>query len=425
MNYYYAGGIVAVLLILFAGYKNVFGSRFKRMSVDFMTKAQYSRLGRNALADSIAKFRKGTMDEKMVLVIANLIEHVPGLSTVYTFFPKKTVVNFLYSKTQAMFDLCESALKGYKKYPIPLDHYQLGEMTTELKELDNSQLDKIQEATDEFRKVLPTIEKLNPLLDELPKIIELVRIFTDKKDDTKKATPDIALVDNMTVAPDKEDVNTVHIVTKGDTDGDKFAEERALAESIKEEENTDLVKQISKSLDNRKKDRKYNKRDYSILKGFFFKKMFKNTKGVPKDLVTDFSELLDSIADMFILAYEINVVRVEKSIEEHVKDINEKNYVISKNKAILLSYLVISDLMHVYKDPSKRWTFVSIENEIYNKNVDESYLYRTYQNLLRGVTVLVNFEANKSTEKLSKDEQSVQKIRESIMSVEKVEVEGE
>ena len=239
MNYYYAGGIVAVLLILFAGYKNVFGSRFKRMSVDFMTKAQYSRLGRNALADSIAKFRKGTMDEKMVLVIANLIEHVPGLSTIYTFFPKKTVVNFLYSKTQAMFDLCESALKGYKKYPIPLDHYQLGEMTTELKELDNSQLDKIQEATDEFRKVLPTIEKLNPLLDELPKIIELGRIFTDKKDDTKKTTPDIALVDNMTVAPDKEDVNTVHIITKGDTDGDKFVEEKASEESIKEEENTE------------------------------------------------------------------------------------------------------------------------------------------------------------------------------------------
>ena len=234
MNYYYAGGIVAVLLILFAGYKNVFGSRFKKMSVDFMTKAQYSRLGRNALADSIANFRKGTMDEKMVLVIANLIEHVPGLSTLYTFFPKKTVVNFLYAKTQAMFDLCESALKGYKKYPIPGS-----EITAELKELDSSQLDKIQEATDEFRKVLPTLEKLNPLLDELPKVIELGRIFTDKKDDTKKATPNIALADNMTVAPDKEDVNTVHVTAKGDTDGDKFAEVRALAESIKEEENTE------------------------------------------------------------------------------------------------------------------------------------------------------------------------------------------
>lgn len=237
MNYYYAGGIVAVLLILFAGYKNVFGSRFKRMSVDFMTKAQYSRLGRNALADSIAKFRKGTMDEKMVLVIANLIEHVPGLSTVYTFFPKKTVVNFLYSKTQAMFDLCESALKGYKKYPIPLDHYQLSETTTELKELDNSQLDKIQEATDEFRKVLPTIEKLNPLLDELPKIIELGRIFTDKKDDTKKAIPDIALADNMTITPDKEDVNSVNVTFKGDTDVDKFNGIRITGEP--EEEKTE------------------------------------------------------------------------------------------------------------------------------------------------------------------------------------------
>lgn len=233
MNYYYAGGIVAVLLILFAGYKNVFGNRFKRMSVDFMTKAQYSRLGRNALADSIANFRKGTMDEKMVLVIANLIEHVPGLSTVYTFFPKKTVVNFLYSKTQAMFDLCESALKGYKKYPIPGS-----EITAELQELDTSQLDEIQEATDEFRKVLPTIEKLNPLLDELPKIIELGRIFTAKSDDTKnkKATPDIALVNNMTVAPDKEDVNTVHVVIKGDTEEEKSTEEKELVESGKEEQ---------------------------------------------------------------------------------------------------------------------------------------------------------------------------------------------
>lgn len=239
MNYYYAGGIVAVLLILFAGYKNVFGSRFKRMSVDFMTKAQYSRLGRNALADSIAKFRKGTMDEKMVLVIANLIEHVPGLSTVYTFFPKKTVVNFLYAKTQAMFDLCESALKGYKKYPIPGSEITAELHELEPRELNIEQLDQIQKATDEFRKVLPTLEKLNPLLDELPKVIELGRIFIDKKDDTKKAVPDIALTDNMSVAPDKEDVNTVHITAKGDTDGDKFAEVRASEESIKEEENTE------------------------------------------------------------------------------------------------------------------------------------------------------------------------------------------
>ena len=150
--------------------------------------------------------------------------------------------------------------------------------------------------------------------------------------------------------------------------------------------------------------------------------MFKNTKGIPKDLVTDFSELLDSIADMFTLAYERNVVRVDKTMEEHVKDINEKNYVISKNKAILLSYLVISDLMHVYKDHSKRWTFVSIESEIYNKNVDDSYLYKTYQNLLGGVTVLINFDTNKSEEELSKEKQEVQKIRESLMGVEDGEV---
>ena len=233
MNYYYAGGIVAVLLVLFAGYKNIFGNRFKRMSVDFMTKAQYSRLGRNALADSIANFRKGTMDEKMVLVIANLIEKVPGLSTLYTIFPKKTVVNFLYSKTQSMFDLCESALKGYKKYPIPGS-----EITAELqlKELDSTQLDKIQEATDEFRKVLPTIEKLNPLLDELPKIIELGKIFTAKPE-TKKSSPDIALVnnvDNMVATPNKEDVNTVNISIKGNAERVYPDEEKASTDSVEE-----------------------------------------------------------------------------------------------------------------------------------------------------------------------------------------------
>lgn len=234
MNYYYAGGIVAVLLILFAGYKNVFGSRFKRMSVDLMTKAQYSRLGRNALADSIAKFRKGTMDERMVLVIANLIEHVPGLSTVYAFFPKPAVVNFLYSKTQAIFDLCESALKGYKKYPIPGS-----EITAELqlKELDSTQLDKIQEATDEFRKVLPTIEKLNPLLDELPKIIELGQILTAKPDETKKSSPNIALLnntDNMVATPDKEDVNSVNISIKGNVEREYPNEEKPSTESDEE-----------------------------------------------------------------------------------------------------------------------------------------------------------------------------------------------
>ena len=103
-------------------------------------------------------------------------------------------------------------------------------------ELDNTQLNKIQEATDEFRKVLPTLEKLDPLLDELPKIIELGRIFTAKPEESKKSTPDIALVNNMTVAPDKEDVNTVHVVIKGDTEEEKSTEEKELAESGKEEQ---------------------------------------------------------------------------------------------------------------------------------------------------------------------------------------------
>ena len=219
MNYYYAGGIVAVLLVLFAGYKNVFGNRFKRMSVDFMTKAQYSRLGRNALADSIANFRKGTMDEKMVLVIANLIEKVPGLSTLYTIFPKKVVVNFLYSKEQAMFDLCESALKGYKKYPIPGS-----EITAELqlKELDSTQLDKIQETTDELKKVLPTLEKLNPLLDNLPTVIEMTQLLS-KERTTKNVIKDNVgekqlvgkiFTDNMSITKDPNDVNSVHVVTE-------------------------------------------------------------------------------------------------------------------------------------------------------------------------------------------------------------------
>ena len=219
MNYYYAGGIVAVLLVLFAGYKNVFGNRFKRMSVDFMTKAQYSRLGRNALADSITNFRKGTMDEKMVLVIANLIEKVPGLSTLYTIFPKKVVVNFLYSKEQAMFDLCESALKGYKKYPIPGS-----EITAELqlKELDSTQLDKIQETTDELKKVLPTLEKLNPLLDNLPTVIEMTRLLSKDhiaKNVIKDNVGEKQLVgkistDNMAITKDPNDVNSVHVVTE-------------------------------------------------------------------------------------------------------------------------------------------------------------------------------------------------------------------
>lgn len=146
-----------------------------------------------------------------------------------------------------------------------------------------------------------------------------------------------------------------------------------------------IMKEIDKSYVNGRVS-KTLKTDYKNLKGYFFKKMFGHKKSLPLGLSQDFSELLDTLADLFIFAYERTVVGVNVDIESHIKDINEGKYYIMSEKFIdRIKYFIVSDLLNVYKDKSKRWTFVSIENELYNKSVEKSYLFEVFEKICRKI----------------------------------------
>ena len=147
-----------------------------------------------------------------------------------------------------------------------------------------------------------------------------------------------------------------------------------------------IMKEIDKSYVNGRVS-KTLKTDYKNLKGYFFKKMFGHKKSLPLGLSQDFSELLDTLADLFIFAYERTVVGVNVDIESHIKDINEGKYYIMSEKFIdRIKYFIVSDLLNVYKDKSKRWTFVSIENELYNKSVEKSYLFEVFEKICRKIS---------------------------------------
>lgn len=218
INYYYAGIVVVILFVLFLAYKGLFGAKFKKQSIDFMTKAQYSKLGRNTLVESISKFRKGTMDERMVLVLANIIERIPIINLVYVILPKSLFINILYNQEQAIFDMIEKPLKSGETYTFP-------EMELKAEPLKESELSQLTEAVKEFNEVLPTVKELKPLMENLPMLVEIAKLASKEnsnKDVIKDGVCEKELAskintDNMTITP-SEDLNSVNVVTKVDKD---------------------------------------------------------------------------------------------------------------------------------------------------------------------------------------------------------------
>lgn len=234
INYYYAGIVVVILFVLFLAYKGLFGAKFKKQSIDFMTKAQYSKLGRNALVETISKFRKGTMDERMVLVLANVIERIPIINLVYVILPKSLFINILYNQEQAIFDMIEKPLKSGETYTFP-------EMELKAEPLKESELSQLTEAVKEFNEVLPTVKELKPLMENLPMLVEIAKLASKEssnKDVIKDGVVEKELVskintDNMTITP-SEDLNSVNVVTKVDKD---FLKPHVDSEENNKEEN--------------------------------------------------------------------------------------------------------------------------------------------------------------------------------------------
>lgn len=145
---------------------------------------------------------------------------------------------------------------------------------------------------------------------------------------------------------------------------------------------------VAKSKRTKIKEEKKKKTDISLIKGMFFKKMFKEKikKGdVPLGLTKDFSMLLDTLAEMFILAYERNVLGISIELESHINDINNGKYNISKQQVIDINYAIIQDLFHEFRDKNNRWAFVSIEKQLFEVSLDQSYLYEIFEEICRKI----------------------------------------
>lgn len=162
---------------------------------------------------------------------------------------------------------------------------------------------------------------------------------------------------------------------------------KKLVENIsKHKDSISNMEHVAKSKRSKVKEEKKKKTDISLIKGIFFKKMFKDRlqKGnVPVGLTNDFSMLLDTLAEMFILAYERNVLGISTELEEHIHDINNGKYNMSKQQVIDINYAIIQDLYHEFRDKKNRWAFVSIEKQLFEVSLDKSYLYETFEEICR------------------------------------------
>lgn len=167
---------------------------------------------------------------------------------------------------------------------------------------------------------------------------------------------------------------------------------KKLVENIsKHKDSINNMEHVAKSKRSKVKEEKKKKTDISLIKGIFFKKMFKDRlqKGnVPVGLTNDFSMLLDTLAEMFILAYERNVLGISTELEEHIHDINNGKYNMSKQQVIDINYAIIQDLYHEFRDKKNRWAFVSIEKQLFEVSLDKSYLYEIFEEICRKIPLI-------------------------------------
>lgn len=148
-------------------------------------------------------------------------------------------------------------------------------------------------------------------------------------------------------------------------------------------------------------DKKIKQRDVNSLKGFFFQRMFKKNKQL--DLPRAFSDLLDSIAGLYVLSWERTKLGVDKPIEDHISDILNHKYVEKKNIVINLNYNMISYLLNVFKTPDNRWAFVSLEKQIVETTTENCYLFEKFNQINTVGELNNNIEKTEIVEPEDKD----------------------
>ena len=89
----------------------VFNSKFRAKVYNLIAQAEVGDLSKESLAKTIDKVQQGDLDERMVLVMASIVQLLPVLNLV----PKSILVPFLNKYTQKAFDRIKLALRAVPK----------------------------------------------------------------------------------------------------------------------------------------------------------------------------------------------------------------------------------------------------------------------------------------------------------------------
>lgn len=102
--------IIIILLVAVIIYL-IFNSKFRAKVYNLIAQAEVGNISRESLIKTIDKVQEGDLDDRMVLVMASIVQLVPVLNII----PKSILVPFLNKYVQKAFDRIKLALKTVPK----------------------------------------------------------------------------------------------------------------------------------------------------------------------------------------------------------------------------------------------------------------------------------------------------------------------
>lgn len=165
--------ILIILLIIIIVYL-IFNSKFRAKVYTLIAKAEVGDISKESLAKAIDKVQEGDLDERMVLVMASIIQLVPVLNLV----PTGILTPILNKYTQKAFNRIKLALKTTPKNAIV-------DLEVSLKsEVVSSAI--VSKLNDTFKPKEETHIPKEEIATRLDEIFERVKIAKIQKDHIKK-----------------------------------------------------------------------------------------------------------------------------------------------------------------------------------------------------------------------------------------------
>lgn len=186
--------IVVILVILIGVFLN---KKFRSFVYDLMAKAEENKLTYDVSTSTIDKLQKSDLDERMVLVIANIIHSLPILHIL----PKSFVISFLNNYVQKAFNNIKDLLKARREKVLQSKEIISENITEDINTSILSARDKLiaemaaQAATNSikeyFDKILPQLEErksndfISNVLDSTSKVENAVDTVEEYLDTAK------------------------------------------------------------------------------------------------------------------------------------------------------------------------------------------------------------------------------------------------